>query len=262
AISEIISGDRQVQSVVLLERIADGLEIPRGWMGLAYADDAEPVPAQQQDSETKDNSAANLFRHAGTVLCGQPIFGPADPIPVKDAPTPVPRRVGLVDVEQVATTTRHLGQLAGDLGGIPMTCALTAHARASEALLSATKEEPTRTRLLVALSDAHRNAGCAASNAGLRSLAREHFVRGLDCAGEAGDLLRAAFALDGLGRLEFDVGQPNEALKLFQLGAAAARSPLARSRLEFDCAYALALLGVEEDALVALRRARDSHQAA
>ncbi|MGH3824316.1 MAG: hypothetical protein ACRDRA_16020, partial [Pseudonocardiaceae bacterium] len=85
---------------------------------------------------------------------------------------------------------------------------------------------------------------------------------GMDCAGEAGDLLRAAFALDGLGRLEFDVGQPNEALKLFQLGAASARSPLARSRLEFDCAYALGLLGMAEEALAALRRAHDSHQAA
>jgi Helix-turn-helix len=31
-VSEIISG-RQVQSVALLERIADGLGVPRGWLG-------------------------------------------------------------------------------------------------------------------------------------------------------------------------------------------------------------------------------------
>ena len=34
-VSEIMSG-RQVQSVALLERIADGLGVRRGWMGLAY----------------------------------------------------------------------------------------------------------------------------------------------------------------------------------------------------------------------------------
>jgi plasmid maintenance system antidote protein VapI len=35
-ISEIIAGLRQVISYDLLERIAVGLDIPRGWMGLAY----------------------------------------------------------------------------------------------------------------------------------------------------------------------------------------------------------------------------------
>jgi transcriptional regulator with XRE-family HTH domain len=35
-ISEIIAGQRQVISYDVLERIALGLEIPRGWMGLAY----------------------------------------------------------------------------------------------------------------------------------------------------------------------------------------------------------------------------------
>ena len=35
-ISEIIAGLRRVNSYALLERIAMGLDIPRGWMGLAY----------------------------------------------------------------------------------------------------------------------------------------------------------------------------------------------------------------------------------
>jgi hypothetical protein len=37
-ISEIIAGYRQVVSYDLLERIALGLGVPRGWMGLAYDD--------------------------------------------------------------------------------------------------------------------------------------------------------------------------------------------------------------------------------
>jgi transcriptional regulator with XRE-family HTH domain len=227
AVSEIISG-RQVQSVVLLERIADGLGVPRGWMGLAYEPD--PAPVAQTDPQTGDLSDANLLRHAVSVLKGKPVFGAADPIRVRNTPTPVTHRVGSADVAQVAATTERLGQHARDLGGVPMTSALTAHARASETLLGATMREPVRKQLLVTLSDVHRIAGAAARGAGLRNLAREHHLRSMDCAGEAGEMLRAAVAINDLGRLELGIDQPNEALKFFQLGAAAARSALARFR--------------------------------
>lgn len=75
-------------------------------------------------------------------------------------------------------------------------------------------------------------------------------------------MLRAVLALEKLGRLELDIDQPNEALKLFQLGAAAAPSALARFRLEYHCAYALGLLGAAREAIAALRRADDSYHAA
>ncbi|MDQ2792077.1 MAG: helix-turn-helix domain-containing protein, partial [Actinomycetota bacterium] len=136
-VSEIISG-RQVQSVVLLERIADGLGVPHGWMGLAYAPDLEPEPAAPLEASTEQECRDNLLRHATTVLYGEPIFGPADPIRVTNTPTPVPRRIGLADVEHVAATTERLSRLVGDLGGIPMTEALTAHTMSAEALLGAT----------------------------------------------------------------------------------------------------------------------------
>ncbi|MGB7795970.1 MAG: hypothetical protein WBL53_06900, partial [Pseudonocardiaceae bacterium] len=174
----------------------------------------------------------------------------------------MPHRVGATDVKHVASTTQRLSQLAGDFGGIPMTAALSAHAQASEALLGAAMREPIRQHLLVALADAHSSAGGAAWDAGMRDLAREHFVRGMDCAGAAGDLIRAVFAVDGLGRLEFDVGQPNEALRLFQLGAATAPTPLLRAKLEYDCAWALGLLGLATEAVATLRRALDSYHAA
>ena len=208
-VSEIIAG-RQVQSVVLLERIADGLGVPRGWVGLAYEPD--PGPVGQQDPQTGDLSDANLLRHAITVLRGKPVLGPADPIRVRNVPTPVPRRVGPTDIAQVAATTQRLGRLTSDVGGIPITSALTAHPWAREALWGATMSEAVREQLLIALSDAHRAAGHAAASAGLRNLAQQHYVRGMDCAAEAGDMLRAVVALDYLGGLELDVGQPNEAL--------------------------------------------------
>lgn len=201
-VSEIISG-RQVQSVVLLERIADGLGVPRGWMGLAH--ELDRVPTVHDKPQSEDLSDANLLRHAVTVLHSKPLFGLAHPICVRNTPTPVPRRVGPADIAQVAATTERLGQLARDLGGISMTSALTAHARASDALLGTAMPEPVRKELLV---------------------------------------------------------MPNEALKLFQLGAAGASGALARFRLEYDCAYALALLGAAREAIAALRRAEESYHAA
>lgn len=259
-VSEIVSG-RQVQSVAVQERIADGLGVPRGWMGLAYTPDLEPEPAAPVDASTEQENRANLLRHAATVLYGEPIFGPADPIRVKTTPTPVPCRIGPADVEQVAATTERLGQLVGDLGGIPMTEALTAHTRAAEALLGATMQEPVRKRLLVALADAHRAAGAAAAGAGLPDLARQHLVRGMDCAGAAGDVLRTVVSLDNLGCRELDV-EPNEALKLFQLGSAGAPSQLSRALVDYHCALALGLLDLAKEALAALRRARDTYHAA
>jgi transcriptional regulator with XRE-family HTH domain len=173
-VSEIVSG-RQVQSVALLERIAEGLGVPRGWMGLAYGPDSAPEPAAPQDAPTEHEIRANLIRHGTTVMFGRPVFGSAAPTRIRDTPTPVPRRIGPADVGHVAVTTERLSQLAGDFGGIPVTDALTAHTRASEALLGATMRDPVRQQLLVALSDAHSTAGRAAVSAGLRDLACQHF---------------------------------------------------------------------------------------
>lgn len=91
-ISEIISG-RQVQSVTLLERIADGLGVPRGWMGLAYTS-ARPTQTTPVDPASEDEKNVNLLRHAGTVLWGKPVFGPAAPFYFTDTPTPLWRRIG------------------------------------------------------------------------------------------------------------------------------------------------------------------------
>ncbi|MGH3974919.1 MAG: helix-turn-helix domain-containing protein [Pseudonocardiaceae bacterium] len=259
-VSNIIAG-RQVQAVAVLERIADGLGVPRGWMGLAYSPGLAPESAAPQDAATEEERNANLLRHGGNLLCGQPVFGAADPIPVKDAPTPVPRRIGLEDVKQVAVTTERLGQLAANLGGIPITEALTAHTKISEALLGASMHEPVRQQMLIALSDAHRAAGGAASDSGLLDLGRRHYIRSMECAGAGGDQVRVVEPLDRLGMLELNV-EPNEALKLFQLGAAGAPSQLSRAPLEYNCALALGLLGLEEEALAALRRAHDFYQAA
>jgi transcriptional regulator with XRE-family HTH domain len=257
-VSEILVG-RRVHSIRLLERIADGLGVPRGRMGLAYFPTLTPEPAEE--SEAEEERTANLLRHGATVLFGKPVFGPARPIAAQDNPTPVPGRVGLADVKRVVATTERLSQLAGDLGGIPMTAALTAHTRASDALLGATMSEPVKKELLIALSDAHSEAGGAASDSGLRDLARQHCLQGMDRAGAAGDPLRIVVNLDRLGYMEL-YAAPNDALKFFQLGAAFAPTGLCRATLEYHCALAHGMLSLEKESLNLLRRARDTYQAA
>ena len=41
-ISEIVARHRQVHSYEVLVRIAEGLGIPRGWMGLSYDESTQP----------------------------------------------------------------------------------------------------------------------------------------------------------------------------------------------------------------------------
>lgn len=121
--------------------------------------------------------------------------------------------------------------------------------------------ESVRRRLLVVLAEAHCAAGWAAGDAGARDLARQHFSRGMTCAGAAGHTLEVSADLFGEGRMELHFGQPNDALKVFQLGAATAPTSLARARFECHCAWALARLGRAGDSFAALRRAGDARDA-
>jgi len=41
-VSEIVSGRRRVLAYSVLERLADGLQLPRGWLGLAFDDEPPP----------------------------------------------------------------------------------------------------------------------------------------------------------------------------------------------------------------------------
>ncbi|MGH4025759.1 MAG: helix-turn-helix domain-containing protein, partial [Pseudonocardiaceae bacterium] len=259
-VSAVLAG-RRVQSIALLERIADGLGVPRGWMGLAYTPEVGSEPAAEAVSE--DERSANLFRHAATLLFGAPVFGLADPIRDEEpALTPMPSRIGPDDVACLVATTTRLGWLSDNLGGVGMSDGLTAHAQTAETLLSADMRDEVRQVLLVALADVHLAAGWSAGDAGLRHRARQHFARGMSCAGAAGDKVRVVVNLQGEAVTELHLGSPNEALKLFQLGAGGAPTEETRAVLEYDCAWALAQLDLVEEAYAALRRALDASKRA
>jgi transcriptional regulator with XRE-family HTH domain len=76
-VSEIING-RQVMGYDLLVRICEGLEIPRGAMGLAYDEAADSAPSDPPGEED-DVERRNFLAIAGAILFGTPVFG--DPHP-------------------------------------------------------------------------------------------------------------------------------------------------------------------------------------
>ena len=56
-VSEIMCGRRRILAYSVLERLADGLQLPRGWVGLAFDDETRSL----RDNAT-DNSPPDLSR--------------------------------------------------------------------------------------------------------------------------------------------------------------------------------------------------------
>ena len=58
--TEIIAGRRQVGSYDLLLRIAEGQDVPRGWMGLAFDLDTAQLAARLDDAVLLASSSTNV----------------------------------------------------------------------------------------------------------------------------------------------------------------------------------------------------------
>ncbi len=211
-----IVGGRRVQAYNVLVRVADGLAIPRGMMGLAYGED-EPAPAGEVD---EDVERRKLIALAGALLFGTPVFGEPEPLAVRRVLTDPPRRVGMTDVRMYETTIVELQALQRGVGGMATREPLAATARAGELLLDAEATPDVHQRLKFLVSDAHRRAGWAAGDVGLVDDYRAHMHAALDLA--VGDPDRIAQVLCTAGATEKSLGDPEFALKLLQIGQTAA----------------------------------------
>lgn len=216
-IAAIIAG-RQVQAYDVLVRVADGLGIPRGMMGLAYGEyEPETAPVGEVDDEVERRK---LFALAGVILFGAPVFGEPEPLIVRRVLLDPPRRVGMADVRMYEATMGELQVLQRQVGGLATREPLAATARAGELLLTAEGTDDVKRRLRLLVSDAHRRAGWAAGDVGLEDDYRAHMHRALDFA--SGDSDRVALVLATAGAMEKDLGDPQFSLQLLQLGQAAA----------------------------------------
>lgn len=252
-VSEIING-RQVMGYQVLVRIANGLGIPRGLMGLAYDGDSTEPAAEEVD---EDVERRNLFAIGGAIIFGTPVFGDPRPLTLRDVVSRPSERIGPSDVVAFEQTVAGLNVLDRESGGMAAREALAATAKTGEMLLSAQAVLEVHQQLRYAVSEAHRLAGWASGDIGLMDHCRYHMHRALDFA--AGDPARVAAVMASAADMEKHAGDPNAALKLLQVaetGVNPGQDPQASAVLAGLSASAYLTLGHADEARRQVARSR------
>ena len=260
-----IGRGRRVMAYDVLCRIADGLGVPRGYLGLAYDSETAAfvratTPHDAQTERALDDVGA-LLAHAAEVAVGMD-GGPAAlrwTAPVETS-TPLPQRVGVRDVAQIEAITVALRGLDYGHGGGACREAVVAQSRWVHQLLHAQANDDVRHRLVLASADLDNLAGWTSFDVGLHTSARGYFARALTQARRAGDASLVANVLYRAGRLHLHQGLTREALRFFQLGTIAAvesGSAVTVSMLAANEAWAQAILGDAAMTVRALDRAHD-----
>ena len=217
-VSEILNG-RQVMGYDVFVKIVEGLDIPRGLMGLAYDEDLLPLLGEEADEEMKRRA---LLASGSIALFDRPVIGQLLDLPRRlDTPTPLPSRLGKADVTALNALTADLRAWSQHWGGGAQTISVVAYR--SERLLSVPASDEVHRSVVSVIANLHTVAGFAAFDEQLDDLANSHFAQAISFAGTANDPYWIAFALYGGGRIVAEAGHPNDALKYYQL----ARMPLA-----------------------------------
>lgn len=263
-VSEILKGRRAVLAYDVLVRIAEGLGVPRAWMGLAYDGVAESaglaVGEEVVDEEMRRRA---LLAAASVALLGAPVLGEVLELPTPpNTPTPLPSRLGSSDVAALKELTAQLRTVARTYGG--GADVVTAVANRSRPLMSVPSTDPIKVELGSALADLHTLAGWCSVDSGLHDQARACFATAMDLAAGADDGVQVASALWHAGIQMRDAGAYNDGLKACQLGliklGQAPDSPGAAESaawLNVESARVLAAMGHNEAAERALKTARE-----
>lgn len=226
-VSDILGG-RRVIAYEVLERIAEGLGVPRELMGLSWWSPTGTCVRQDGTysgevtvaDAPEGVSAEMLRRHVlalgATAAFGGPIKGIGAILDLPGpAPLPLPSRVFAVHVAQVRDLTRQLGETGKAHGAQPqVSSAATAWA---DRLLGLPGAESIKRALLTAVAELHIHAGWAASDAGLYRRAMYHYSLALELASDAGDAYLQAHALTLAGFATVEHGHPDDGLKMQQL---------------------------------------------
>jgi hypothetical protein len=189
-VNEILRQGRQVLNVLVLERIADGLGIPRERLGVGYGEWAlDTSPAEEEVDEAVKRRALVTtamvwsLDQQGTPYPGQPSGQLA--LPTDD---PLPSRLGMADVQELRSFTRGLVTRARYYGGYAGAFADAVRRYTQWRHVPAT--EDVTTALALALAELHTEAGWVCHDSGLDG--RGHFIRALGFAGRLGTLTEIA----------------------------------------------------------------------
>ncbi len=224
-VCEIIYG-RPVLQAHVLERIADGLGVERGWLGVAHApgySEHEVTSAQEVDDDMRRRS---FLAAASAAVFGAPILGEAIDLPAP-GDAPLPTRLGMADVEAIEHHLVGLRELARRYGG--QADALGSAANHCTRLMQVQAADPVRARLGSALAEMHTETGWSCFDSGLHAQAQHHYRQAVDLANEVHDGYQTAYALRHAGLLPAETGDPNHAIKLYQLAEVHLRRSEARN---------------------------------
>jgi transcriptional regulator with XRE-family HTH domain len=258
-ISEILGG-RQVVSYDVLARIADGLEVPRGHLGLAYDDGTAQLVGLDSTEEEDDG---RLLTRLTALTVGAAPTDPrswSQPFPVTWSASP--ERIGPADVTRLEATTAQLRALDYEYGGGACRDAVLAQVGWAQQLLRARVDEPVGRALHIAVADLHVLAGWTSFDVGLIGPARRHFGRALEHARFAGESSLVAKTLYCLARIHMHYGWGGQAVRLLQLGQIAAQESgagLAVALMHANLAWAQAIVGDDKQVAAELSRARDEY---
>jgi transcriptional regulator with XRE-family HTH domain len=216
-VSEILKG-RRVMAYDVLVRIAEGLGVPRAWMGLAYDESAESAsPTAGEEVVDEEMKRRILLAIGGIAVLGSPVLGKVLGLPTPPStPTPLPSRLGVSDVAALKELTAQLRTEARTYGG--GADVVTAVANRSRLLMSVPSSDPIKAELKSALADLHTLAGWCCVDSGLHEQARACFATAMDLAAGDGDGVQMALALWHAGIHMRDAGAYNDGLKACQLG--------------------------------------------
>ncbi len=263
-VSEIANGKRIVTEYAVLERIAEGLNIPRHYMGLGFdpsvdqyraASSAAVVEGLRTRADRLDLIGALASIAVGSI--------PADvhrwlPPP---AAVQVPAVVTADDISTLRGITQFHRRLDAAAGGGACLMSAFGYVTWAMSLLSSDCEsDAVASELRVALADLHNLVGWISHDLDRHSAARRHLTQSLVLARQANALPLLANTLYRLGRVSLHQGEPDEALHLFGLGQLAAQQsgcPASIAILHANTAWAYALLGVPEQVKDSLTRARN-----
>ncbi len=274
-VSEILKG-RQVRDVMVLERIAEGLGIPREFMGLSYGDSAtyaeEATVTDPPEGDDDEMRRRAVILSAPVALWGQAVFGEVPELPAPDwLVGRLPSRLEMIHVEATTDLLTQLRALARAWGG--QAEVLGAVAVQSKRLLTVPGEDMVRARLGSVLAELHTEAGWSYFDSGDDDAADYYYCQALDIARQFGDRYQMAHTLRHAGMLPLERGRFNDSLKLFQLGQIAFMPPDDASRrddprvapmtacLDSLQARALARMDLPGQAKSKLAAARDKWQA-
>jgi transcriptional regulator with XRE-family HTH domain len=219
-VSEIIHG-REVISYDLLARIAEGLGIARGRLGLAYDVTTREIIRGSVATTSDREVDEDMKRRAAIAAATKAVFGYAllgeavalDHVPEVAA---LPSVIGRSDVTRLRALTERLRALGRAGHGVPEVLSRVT-ARAERWLDIRPATELVGRQLHSAVADLHTLAGWWCTDMLQVDQARWHYWRAVEVAGDGKDAFGAVSAVVHAGHQEREAGDPSEALKLYQL---------------------------------------------